>query len=154
MQPLLKVFAQGGILMLPMVLIVLVLVGIVLRALWHLYVRGGSDAAAIQSCLDSLLFWGGFAVVIGVLGSAIGYHKVISVVVGPRHPQPQGAVDRHGRGNGLDDCRSARAGGRRCGLVPAPVAAPQKPPPGAVILQSRSPIKHLGRRLVREAFTP
>ena len=80
MQPLLKVFAQGGILMLPMMLIVLVLAGIVLRALWHLYVRGGSNAVAIQSCLDSLLFWGGFAVVIGVLGSAIGYHKVISVV--------------------------------------------------------------------------
>lgn len=81
MQPLLKVFAQGGMLMLPMVLITLVLLGIVLRALWHLYVRGGSDAGAIQSCLDSLLFWGGFAVVIGVLGSAIGYHRVISVVV-------------------------------------------------------------------------
>lgn len=71
---------QGGILMLPMVLVVMVLCGIVLRALWHLYVRGGADAAAIQSCLDSLLFWGGFAVVIGVLGSAIGYHKVITVV--------------------------------------------------------------------------
>jgi hypothetical protein len=81
MQPLLKVFAQGGILMLPMVLIALVLLGIVLRALWHLFVRGGSDAVAIQSCLDSLLFWGGFAVVIGVLGSAIGYHKVITVVM-------------------------------------------------------------------------
>ena len=81
MHPLLKVFAQGGILMLPMVLITLVLFGIVLRALWHLYVRGGSNAVAIQSCLDSLLFWGGFAVVIGVLGSAIGYHKAITAVV-------------------------------------------------------------------------
>jgi hypothetical protein len=81
MQPLSKVFAQGGLLMLPMVLVTLVLLGIVLRALWHLYVRGGSNAVAIQSCLDSLLFWGGFAVVIGVLGSAIGYHKVIAAVM-------------------------------------------------------------------------
>ena len=81
MHPLLKVFAQGGILMLPMVLITMVVAGIVLRALWHLYFRGGSNAAAIQSCLDSLLFWGGFAVVIGILGSAIGYHRVISAVV-------------------------------------------------------------------------
>jgi hypothetical protein len=81
MQPLLRVFAQGGILMLPMVLITLVLAGIVLRALWHLYVRGGSNAVAIQSCLDSLVFWGGFAVVIGVLGSAIGYHRVINAVI-------------------------------------------------------------------------
>ena len=80
MQPLLRVFAQGGILMLPMVLITMVLLGIVLRALWHLSVRGGSNAVAIQSCLDSLLFWGGFAVVIGVLGSAIGYHKAMAAV--------------------------------------------------------------------------
>jgi hypothetical protein len=81
MSPLLKIFAQGGILMLPMVLIVLVLCGIVLRALWHLYVRDGSNTVAIQSCLDSLLFWGGFAVVIGVLGSAIGYHRAMAAVV-------------------------------------------------------------------------
>ena len=81
MYPLVRIFMQGGILMLPMVLIVLVLCGIVLRSLWHLYVRGGNDAVAIQSCLDSLLFWGGFAVVIGVLGSAIGYHKVMTIIV-------------------------------------------------------------------------
>ncbi len=72
---------QGGILMWPLVLIVLVLFGIVLRALWHLYVKGGNDAVAIQSCLDGLLFWGGFAVVIGMLGSAIGYHRAMTAVV-------------------------------------------------------------------------
>lgn len=81
MHPLLEVFAQGGILMLPMVLVSLVLLGIVVRALWHLFVRGGSNSTAIQSCLDSLLFWGGFSVVIGVLGSAIGYHKVMNAIV-------------------------------------------------------------------------
>jgi hypothetical protein len=35
----------------------------------------------IQNCLDGLLFWGGFAVIIGVLGSAIGYHKAMAAVV-------------------------------------------------------------------------
>ena len=72
---------QGGILMWPLVLIVLVLFGIAFRALWHLYVKGGDDAVAIQSCLDGFLFWGGFAVVIGVLGSAIGYHKGMTAIV-------------------------------------------------------------------------
>lgn len=72
---------QGGILMLPLVLISLVLFCIVLRALWHLHFKGGHDAVAIQSCLDGLLFWGGFAVVVGLLGSAIGYHKVMTVIV-------------------------------------------------------------------------
>jgi hypothetical protein len=49
--------------------------------LWHLFVRGGNDVAVIQNCLDGLLFWGGFAVIIGVLGSAIGYHKVMTAVI-------------------------------------------------------------------------
>ena len=78
---LIQFFMEGGALMYPLVLIGLVLFGIVLRAEWHLFIRGGSDAAAIQYCLDGLLFWGGFAVIIGVLGSAIGYHKALTAVI-------------------------------------------------------------------------
>ena len=78
---LIQFFIQGGPLMYPLVLIALVLFGIVLRTEWHLFVRGGSDVAAIQNCLDGLLFWGGFAVIIGVLGSAIGYHKALTAVI-------------------------------------------------------------------------
>lgn len=81
MHPILRVFMEGGILMWPLVLIILVMCGIVLRALLHLFLKGGNDSNAIQSCLDGLLFWGGFAVVIGVLGSAIGYHKAMSAIV-------------------------------------------------------------------------
>jgi hypothetical protein len=89
MQPWVRIFMEGGILMFPLVLIALVVLGIVLRALWHLYVKRGTDALAIQSCLDGLLFWGGFAVVIGVLGSAVGYHKAMTAVVtrGLLHPK-------------------------------------------------------------------
>ncbi len=89
METIVRIFMQGGILMFPLVLIVLVLMGIVLRTVWHLFVRGGNDTAAIQNCLDGLLFWGGFAVIIGILGSVIGYHKAISAVVahGLAHPK-------------------------------------------------------------------
>lgn len=75
------IFMQGGVMMYVLVLIVLVLFGIVIRTLWHLFLRGGNDALAIQSCLDSFLFWGAFAVVVGFLGTVIGYHKAMSVVV-------------------------------------------------------------------------
>lgn len=74
---LIRVFMQGGPLMWPMVFIVLVLFGIVVRTSWHLFVRGGTNTSVIQNGLDGLLFWGGFAVVIGVLGSAIGYHRAL-----------------------------------------------------------------------------
>jgi hypothetical protein len=75
------IFMQGGVVMFLLVLITLVLFGIVLRTLWHLFVRGGTDGAVIQNCLDGLLFWGGFAVIIGILGSVTGYHKAMAAVV-------------------------------------------------------------------------
>jgi hypothetical protein len=78
---LLRIFMQGGFVMWPLAVIVLVLIGIVIRTLWHLTVRGGNRAAVIQSSLDGLLFWGGFAVLIGLLGSMIGYHKAMSILV-------------------------------------------------------------------------
>jgi hypothetical protein len=78
---LVQIFMQGGVMMYLLLLITLVLFGIVLRTLWHLFVRGGNDSFVIQNCLDGLLFWGGFAVIIGVLGSAIGYHKAMAAVV-------------------------------------------------------------------------
>jgi hypothetical protein len=76
----LRVFMEGGLLMWPLVLIVLMVFGIVIRACWHLFARGGSDTLAIESCLDGLLFWGGFSVIIGVLGSAVGYNKALTVL--------------------------------------------------------------------------
>ena len=76
-----RIFMQGGILMWPIVLITLILFGICLRFAWLHFVRGGADPAGIQSCLDSLLFWGGFAVVIGVLGTVIGINKAMSAIV-------------------------------------------------------------------------
>ena len=80
MSALTRVFMQGGLLMWPLVLILLVVLGIALGTAWRILVRGGTDRIAVQQGLDGLLFWGGFAVVIGVLGSAIGYHKSISTV--------------------------------------------------------------------------
>ena len=77
----LQIFMQGGLMMWFLVFIVLVVFGIVLRTLWHLFARGGTDGAAIQNCLDGLLFWGSFAVIIGVLGSAVGFHKGMSAIV-------------------------------------------------------------------------
>lgn len=81
MMALVRIFMQGGFVMWLMVLITLVIFGIVARSAWLLFVRGGADSPSIQSCLDGLLFWGGFAVVIGVLGTAIGYHKAMSSIV-------------------------------------------------------------------------
>lgn len=76
-----QIFIQGGFVMFPIALILLVLLGLVLRTLWELVFRRGSNVALVQNGLDGLLFWGGFAVVLGVLGSATGYHKAIAAMV-------------------------------------------------------------------------
>jgi len=77
----LRIFMQGGFVMWPMVLIVLVMIGLVLRTLWELTFRGGANTALVQNGLDGLLFWGGFSVIIGVLGSVAGYNKSMSAMV-------------------------------------------------------------------------
>jgi hypothetical protein len=76
-----RLFMEGGFVMLPILLIVLVLFGLTLRTLWELVVRQGSNTALVQNGLDGLIFWGGFAVVLGLLGSVIGYNKSMSAVV-------------------------------------------------------------------------
>jgi hypothetical protein len=77
-----QIFMQGGVMMFLLGLITLVLLGNVLRASWYLFVRArNNDGVVIQNCLDGLLFWGGFSVVIGVLGSVVGYHKAMTALV-------------------------------------------------------------------------
>lgn len=84
-----EIFKRGGFAMFPLALIVLVLLAILVRTSWQLTRNGRSNATAIQSGLDGLLFWGGFAVVIGVLGSAIGYHKAMASIVARGLVNPQ-----------------------------------------------------------------
>lgn len=76
-----QLFMEGGFVMLPILLIVVVLFGLTVRTLWELVVRGGTNAALVQNGLDGLLFWGGFAVILGLLGSVVGYNKSMSAVV-------------------------------------------------------------------------
>jgi hypothetical protein len=77
----LRLFIQGGAMMWPLVLIVLVLLGLTLRTARELFLRGGTNTALVQNGLDGLLFWGFFASLLGVLGQTIGHYKGFSAVV-------------------------------------------------------------------------
>ena len=133
MHPILRVFMEGGILDVAAgARSSFVLCGIAFRALRHLFFAGGNDVNAIQSCLDGLLFWGGFAVVIGVLGSAIGYHRAMSAIVARGLVNPRALWIGTAEGLVTFDCRPADSVRRRRGLVPPPAAVPQGPDPGEV----------------------
>lgn len=76
-----RVFMSGGFLMFPIALIALVLVGLAVRTAVELARRRGANAARVQNGLDGLLFWGLFALMLGVLGQVSGYYQSISAVV-------------------------------------------------------------------------
>jgi len=80
MNPLIRIFMEGGIMMWPLILILLVVGALIVSTLLRLELGGGNDTIAIQRGLDGLLFWGGFAIVTGVLGSTLGLFKSIATV--------------------------------------------------------------------------
>ncbi len=84
-----KVFMQGGLLMFPLVFILCVILGIACLGAWRLLVPTRSRLAGVQRSLDRLLMWGGLAVIIGLLGSAVGYHKVMVVLTAHRVLSPR-----------------------------------------------------------------
>ncbi len=84
-----KVFMQGGLLMFPLVFILCVILGIACLGAWRLLVPTRSRLAGVQRSLDRLLMWGGLAVIIGLLGSAVGYHKVMAVLTAHRVLSPR-----------------------------------------------------------------
>jgi len=64
-------FAQGGIVMYPLVAVALGVVWLAARSAW-LIQRGESASAELDGSLHGLLFWGLFAALLGLLGTSIG----------------------------------------------------------------------------------
>jgi len=75
-----QVFMQGGLMMWFLVIVALVLLGLTIRTVLELLVRGGANTAVVENGLDGLLFWGAVAVVLGVLGQTVGYYKSFSAM--------------------------------------------------------------------------
>lgn len=75
-----QVFMQGGLMMWFLVIVALVLLGLTIRTVFELIARGGANTAVLENGLDGLLFWGVLAVVLGVLGQAVGYYKSFSAM--------------------------------------------------------------------------
>jgi hypothetical protein len=70
-----KIFMEGGPMMLPLAVVALVLLGLTIRTMVELIARRAADTAVLENGLDGLLFWGAVAIVIGVLGQVSGTYK-------------------------------------------------------------------------------
>jgi hypothetical protein len=70
----------GGVPMVPLVIIAFVVIGLTFRSWWRLRSNGGSSPAVVETGIDAVLFWGVYAVVIGLLGTLIGIAQAASAI--------------------------------------------------------------------------
>jgi hypothetical protein len=63
---------QGGVIMYPLFLVAAVAIGYGVRATLRLRRFAGGRDLRLESAIDGILFWGVFAVVLGVLGTLLG----------------------------------------------------------------------------------
>lgn len=74
-------FASGGFFMWPVLLAGLVVVGLAIDALRKvLATEGNRDPRRVLGRIDAVLFWGGFAALVGVLGTLGGIAQVAGVL--------------------------------------------------------------------------
>jgi hypothetical protein len=67
-----ELFHDGGFMMIPLLVTTLAVVALTIRS-WMTMPRerGGADAV-VETRIDSVLFWGAYGVVLGILGTLVG----------------------------------------------------------------------------------
>ena len=72
-------FREGGYIMYPLLLVTIVVVVLAVRG-W-LRLRGGkASQATLGTGIDAILFWGGYAAVLGVLGTLVGISQAAGAI--------------------------------------------------------------------------
>jgi hypothetical protein len=111
-------FRDGGLIMYPLFAVTVAVIGYSVAAARGLRSASGPDAR-LEATIDGVLFWGGFGVVLGVIGSLIGIvvaAQAIEAAGGVADP----GVGRDPRRPDVDARRAARIRSGRAGVVRAP----------------------------------
>lgn len=72
-------FREGGIIMYPMTLVTIVMIVLAVRG-WLRLRNGNVAQATLGNGIDAVLFWGGYAAVLGVLGTLMGMSQAASAI--------------------------------------------------------------------------
>lgn len=86
-----QLLREAGPLIFPVILLALVIVGLVIRNTVAL-IGSKSEATRRRNSIDSVLFWGSVAAVLGFLGQWLGVTKIISAIVERGVVSPQMVV--------------------------------------------------------------
>jgi len=65
-------YMDGGYIMYPLTFCALAVLFLATRAAWRIWGGGAGTPRAILAQVDGILFWGSYAVVVGVLGTVVG----------------------------------------------------------------------------------
>ena len=65
-------YMDGGYIMYPLSFCALAVAFLSARAAWRIWGRGDATPGAIRAQVDGILFWGSYAVVVGLLGTVVG----------------------------------------------------------------------------------
>jgi hypothetical protein len=71
---------QGGVIMYPLFLVAAVVVGYGVRATQRLRDFAGNPDPRLESAIDAVLFWGFFAIVLGLLGTLLGIAQAAQAI--------------------------------------------------------------------------
>jgi biopolymer transport protein ExbB/TolQ len=82
---------EAGPLIWPVILLVLVILGLTIRNALAL-ARSRSSMASRRNSIDSILFWGSVAALIGFLGQWIGVMRLVTAIVDRGIVNPQAVV--------------------------------------------------------------
>ena len=74
----LEIFRSGGVIMWPMLVIAIGVVLLCVRSVWELR---GDPTTGRGGARQSILFWGVVAVVLGILGSVVGFVQMAQVIM-------------------------------------------------------------------------
>jgi hypothetical protein len=70
----------GGFMMYPMIAIALAVAGMAVWSWRTLQVRQAGGDAVVETRIDSVLFWGAYGVVLGILGTLVGIAQAASAI--------------------------------------------------------------------------
>ncbi len=76
----LRLFAQAGSTAPPLVLLTLVIIGLAIYRFIQVVQTGATKGPALQAGINTILFWGGFAAVLGLFGQFSGITKALRVI--------------------------------------------------------------------------
>jgi len=84
-----RLFAQAGPTAFPLVLLALVIIGLAIYRFIQVVQTGATKGPALQAGINTILFWGGFAAVLGLFGQFSGITKSLRVIADAQMVNPR-----------------------------------------------------------------